>query len=133
MRTSPRRKDRTIENPKEMKSLLDRMAVGRLGLSTEDGPYVVPVNYVFAEGCIYFHSGHKGKKAEALRANPNVCFLVDEPGPQVTWERGCGITQIYESVLCFGKAEFVEKIADRRRILKMLIGKYVPDDIRSPF
>jgi nitroimidazol reductase NimA-like FMN-containing flavoprotein (pyridoxamine 5'-phosphate oxidase superfamily) len=115
-----------------MEALLDRMAVGRLGLSTEDGPYVVPVNYVFAEGCIYFHSGHEGKKVEALRANPRVCFLVDEPGPQVTWEQGCGISQIYESVMCFGKAEFVEEIAERRRILEMLIGKYVPGDNHVP-
>ena len=126
MRTNPRRKDRTIKDPRKMEALLDRMAVGRLGLSTEDGPYVVPVNYVFAEGCICFHSGHEGKKMEALRANPRVCFLVDEPGPQVTWEQGCGVTQIYESVMCFGKAEFVEEIAERRRILEMLIGKYVP-------
>jgi len=115
-----------------MEALLDRMPVGRLGLSTEDGPYVVPVNYVFAEGCIYFHSGRKGKKVEALRANPRVCFLVDEPGPQVRWEQGCGITQIYESVMCFGKAEFIEEIAERRRILEMLIGKYVPSDNHVP-
>jgi len=117
-----------MNDAREMKAFLDRMPVGRLGLSTEDGPYVVPVNYIFAEGCIYFHSAPKGKKVEALRADPRVCFVVDEPGPQVTWEKGCGITQIYESVMCFGKAEFVEKIAERRRILEMLVGKYVPGD-----
>jgi hypothetical protein len=121
-----------MKDPREMEALLNRMPVGRLGLSTEDGPYVVPVNYLFAEGNIYFHSGHKGKKMEALRANPSVCFLVDEPGPQVTWEQGCGITQIYESVICFGKAEFIEKIAERRRILEMLIDKYVPSDKHVP-
>lgn len=132
MRTSPRRKDRTITDAREMEALLDRMPVGRLGLSTREGPYVVPVNYVFAEGCIYFHSGPKGKKVEALRADPRVCFLVDEPGPQVIWEVGCGTTQIYESVMCFGKAQFVENIAERRRILEMMISKYVPGDKHIP-
>lgn len=132
MRTSPRRKDRTINDPRKTEALLDRMPVGRLGLSTKDGPYVVPVNYVFAEGCIYFHSGREGRKMEALQADPCVCFLVDDPGPQVTWEQGCGITQIYESVMCFGKAELVQDIAERRRILEMLIEKYVSDDNRVP-
>jgi nitroimidazol reductase NimA-like FMN-containing flavoprotein (pyridoxamine 5'-phosphate oxidase superfamily) len=132
MRSRPRRKDRTMKDLGEIEALLGRMAVGRLGLSTEDGPYVVPVNYVFDEGYVYFHSGHKGRKVEALRANPRVCFLVDEPGPQVTWDKGCGITQIYESVMCFGKAEFIEEIAERRRILEMLINKYVPGGNHVP-
>ncbi len=128
MKTSPRRKDRAINDAREMGAFLDRMAVGRLGMSTEDGPYVVPVNYIFAEGCIYFHSAPKGKKVDALRSDPRVCFVVDEPGPQVLWEKGCGITQVYESVMCFGKTEFIEKIAEKRRILEMLVEKYVPGD-----
>jgi len=128
MKANLRRKDRAMNDAREMEAFLSRMPVGRLGLSTEDGPYVVPVNYIFAEGCVYFHSAPKGKKVEALRADSRVCFVVDEPGPQVTWEKGCGISQIYESVMCFGKAEFVEKIAEKRRILEMLVGKYVPGD-----
>jgi len=126
MRRSPRRKDRTMNDSGEMDRLLDRMPVGRLGMSTDDGPYVVPVNFIYADECIYFHSGLKGKKVEALRTDPRVCFVVDEPGPQVTWEQGCGITQIYESVMCFGKAEFIKDISERRRILEMLISKYLP-------
>lgn len=121
-----------MKDRREMEALLERMPVGRLGLSTEDGPYVVPVNYVFAERCIYFHSGPKGKKVEALRADPRVCFLVDEPGPQVIWDVGCGTTQIYESVMCFGKAEFIEEIPERRRILETMISKYVPSDKHLP-
>ena len=37
--------------------------------------------------------------------------VVDEVGPQVTWEKGCGVSQIYRSVTCFGRAEFVEDAA----------------------
>ena len=109
-----------------MEALLHRHAVGRLALGTEEGPYVVPLNYLFADGCIYLHSGPQGKKIEALRADPRVCFLVDEPGPQVTWEHGCGISQVYESVMCFGKAEFVETLEEKRRILEMMVRDFVP-------
>lgn len=128
MRAEPRRKDRAMMDPGEMESLLNRGAVGQLALTTEDGPYVVPVNYLFADGCVYIHSGPKGRKIESLHADPRVCFLVDEVGPQVTWQHGCGISQIYESVMCFGRAEFVEGLEEKRRILEMMARKFVPAD-----
>jgi nitroimidazol reductase NimA-like FMN-containing flavoprotein (pyridoxamine 5'-phosphate oxidase superfamily) len=132
MKTEPRRKDRTMNTRQEMELLLDRMPVGRLAVTAEDGPYVVAVNYQFLEGCIYFHSGLVGRKIEALRADPRVCFLVDDVGPQVLWDKGCGISQVYESVVCFGKAEFVEDQSEKKRILESLVAKFVPADYSLP-
>ena len=132
MITEARRKERTMKGPEEMKALLDRMAVGHLAMTTRDGPYVVPVNYLFAEGCVFLHSGPKGRKVEALRNDPRVCFLVDEAGPQVRWDVRCGISQIYESVMCFGKAEFVEGAEEKRRILELMVRKFLPPDTPLP-
>jgi uncharacterized protein len=132
MKTEPRRKERAMKSPEEMKSLLERMAVGHLAMTTQDGPYVVPLNYLFAEGCIYLHSGPKGRKIETLRNDPRVCFLADDAGPQVRWDKGCGISQIYESVMCFGKAEFVERPEEKRRILEMMVRKFIPPDSPLP-
>jgi nitroimidazol reductase NimA-like FMN-containing flavoprotein (pyridoxamine 5'-phosphate oxidase superfamily) len=132
MKTEPRRKERTMKDPEEMKNLLDRLAVGHLAMTTQDGPYVVPVNYLFAEDCIYMHCGPKGRKIDALRNDPRVCFLVDEAGPQVRWDKGCGISQIYESVMCFGNAEFVEGGEEKRRILEMMVRKFLPPDSPMP-
>ena len=117
-----------MKTSRDMELLLERMAVGRLAVTTEDGPYIVPVNYLFSEGAIYIHSGQTGRKIEALQADSRVCFLVDEVGPQVVWEQGCGISQIYESVICFGKAEFVEDPVEKRRILEAMVRKFVPQD-----
>jgi nitroimidazol reductase NimA-like FMN-containing flavoprotein (pyridoxamine 5'-phosphate oxidase superfamily) len=126
MRIELRRKDRAMKTLQEMELLLERMPVGRLAVTTEEGPYIVAVNYLFFEGSIYFHSGLVGRKMEALRADSRVCFMVDEVGPQVLWEQGCGISQIYKSVVCFGKAEFVEGQVEKRRILEKMVQKYVP-------
>ena len=120
-----------MKTPRDMELLLERTPVGRLAVATEDGPYVIPVNYLFFEGNIYFHSGQAGRKMEALQADSRVCFLVDDVGPQVVWEQGCGISQIYESVICFGKAEFVEEPVEKRRILEAMVRKFVPSD--QPF
>jgi nitroimidazol reductase NimA-like FMN-containing flavoprotein (pyridoxamine 5'-phosphate oxidase superfamily) len=102
------------------------MPAGRLAVTTEEGPYIVAVNYLFLEGSIYFHSGLAGRKMEALRAGSRVCFMVDEIGPQVLWEQGCGVSQIYKSVVCFGKVEFVDDPLEKRGILGKMVQKYVP-------
>jgi nitroimidazol reductase NimA-like FMN-containing flavoprotein (pyridoxamine 5'-phosphate oxidase superfamily) len=115
-----------MKTSREMELLLERIPVGRLAVTTKDGPYIVAVNYLFFEGSIYFHSGLSGRKVEALQADSRVCFLVDEVGPQVLWEQGCGISQIYKSVVCFGKAEFVEGPIVKRGILERMVQKYVP-------
>jgi uncharacterized protein len=126
-----RRKERAMKTFREMELLLERMPVGRLAVTTQEGPYMVAVNFLFYEGSIYFHSGLAGRKMEALRADPRVCFLVDEIGPQVLWEQGCGISQVYKSVVCFGKAEFVEGQAEKRKILDKMMQKFVPPSYPS--
>lgn len=117
-----------MESAREMERLLERMPVGRLAVTTAEGPYAVAVNYLFREGSIYFHGALSGRKMEALRADSRVCFLVDEVGPQVMWERGCGISQIYRSVVCFGRAELVESPKEKKEILERMLRKYVPPD-----
>ncbi len=83
MTTEIRRKDRAMKTRREMENLLEEAAIGRLAVTTKDGPYVVPVNYMFFEGNIYFHSALTGRKIESIQTDPRVCFLVDEVGPQL--------------------------------------------------
>lgn len=126
MKTEVRRKDRVMESPQQMEQLLEQAAVGRLALVTEEGPYLVPVNFLFLGGSIFVHCAQAGRKFEALKADGRVCFEVDEAGPQVLSARGCGISQLYRSVICFGTASFVEDRAEKHAILTRMIEKYVP-------
>jgi nitroimidazol reductase NimA-like FMN-containing flavoprotein (pyridoxamine 5'-phosphate oxidase superfamily) len=132
MRTELRRKERAMKTTREMELILERMPVGRLAVTTEEGPYIVAVNFLFLEGSIYFHSGLSGRKMEALRADSRVCFMADEIGPRVIWEQGCGISQVYKSVVCFGRAECVEGGGEKRRILEKMVRKYVPPGYAFP-
>jgi len=128
MKAELRRKERSMNSQREMELLLERMPVGRLAVMTEEGPYIVALNHLFFEGSIYFHSAQAGRKIEALRADSRACFLVDDVGPQVLWAQGCGISQVYKSVICFRKAEFVEEPVEKRRILERMVQKFVPAD-----
>ena len=99
----------------EIGQFLTCARVGRIGLTLEEGPYVVPVGYGYAEGKIFFHTCREGTKMEALRSNPAVCFEVDE---------SLSDGSLTKSVIILGQAEIIE---DQKRMipyLQKLIDKY---------
>jgi nitroimidazol reductase NimA-like FMN-containing flavoprotein (pyridoxamine 5'-phosphate oxidase superfamily) len=61
----------------ECDALLSAGKYGRLGLSLNDVPYVIPISYVYFDGKIYLHSRGKGKKIDMVSMNSNVCFQID--------------------------------------------------------
>lgn len=74
---------------KQIDDLLARQVTGRLGCHAQGTTYVVPVNYVYRNGAIYAHSA-PGKKIDMMRANPKVCFEVDDIQNIFKWQ--CVIT-----------------------------------------
>lgn len=118
-----RRKDRQL-NTEETLSVLERGEHGILSTICKDGsPYGVPVNYVYFNGCIYFHCAkNAGLKLENIGNNANVCFTVvgkTELLPSKFSTR-------YESAILFGKARILAESEKREPLLK-LIEKYSPD------
>lgn len=81
-------------SPAGVDALLSRVHHARLGLVDEAGIYVVPVGFVYVEGCFWFHSG-PGRKARALARDPRCCLEVDEYDQQ---------TAAWSSVIAWGEA-----------------------------
>lgn len=131
MKFTVRRKDAEIKDRETMERLLDSMRIGRLGLTTDEGPYVVPMNYIYDKGCIYIHSAMKGRKIEALKKNSLVCFLVDDPGSLVVGDDACSLSQLFKSVMCFGHAEFVEEENEKKDILEKMVRKMISPDKKT--
>ncbi|KUG22627.1 pyridoxamine 5'-phosphate oxidase-related [hydrocarbon metagenome] len=63
--------------PEERMALLSNLRYGRLGMSLNNKPYVVPMSYVYHNDKIYLHSRKEGEKLKIARSNPRVCFQVD--------------------------------------------------------
>jgi len=119
-----RRKDREIVDPAEIGKIMGASQVGRLGLSMNDQPYVVPVNFAFDRDRIYLHCADTGMKLDFLRTNPRVCFEVDEslgviPGP-LPWLYGFA----YRSVIAFGTARILTDPEERTNATKLITAKY---------
>lgn len=61
----------------EIDELLREQVVGRIGCHVGGLTYVVPVIYAYDGDGLYVAS-IEGQKTRMMRANPNVCFEVDE-------------------------------------------------------
>jgi hypothetical protein len=61
----------------EIDNFMREQVVGRVGCYVDDQVYVVPVIYAWDGGCAYVYS-IEGQKVTMMRANPAVCFEVDE-------------------------------------------------------
>lgn len=75
------RADLEVLDREECLTLLVGEGVGRVGLSMDALPVVLPVNYVVDRGRIIFRTGHGTKLSAALRGAV-VCFEVDDIDPR---------------------------------------------------
>lgn len=108
----------------EIKELLGRLPVGRLGLCREDRPYVVPVHYLYQQDKLYFHGSKNGLKMDYLGANPRVCFEVDELISMTKAATACDFSTEYRSVIAYGEARLIEDTEEKRAIANKLTEKY---------
>jgi nitroimidazol reductase NimA-like FMN-containing flavoprotein (pyridoxamine 5'-phosphate oxidase superfamily) len=124
-----RRSDRTM-SAQDSVALLQRALVGRVAtIDAEGTPYVVPLNFVYEHRGrrIHLHlARQRGHLASNLEFSSKVCFEVDEPGPLVaTGDAGCNTDQVYESVVCFGRAKVIDDEREKERIARLFVRKYV--------
>jgi uncharacterized protein len=61
----------------EIDDLLHAQVVGRVGCHAQGLTYVVPVIYAYDGEAFYIYTV-EGRKVRMMRANPQVCFEVDE-------------------------------------------------------
>ncbi len=99
---------------------------GVLSVHGENGyPYGLPINYYYNEenGYIYFHSGKKGHKTDAINTNNKVSFCVYDGGYKKDGEWALNIS----SVIVFGKIYTVEDSEKANEIYRRLSLKFTTD------
>jgi nitroimidazol reductase NimA-like FMN-containing flavoprotein (pyridoxamine 5'-phosphate oxidase superfamily) len=118
------RTDKEITSREEIEDILKRGRVCHLGLCDNGIPYVVPVNYGYADGFLYVHSAGKGKKVEILRSNNLVSFNVCVDECLMESATACNWTMKYCSVTGTGKAYLVESRDDKNEALRLIMSHY---------
>jgi len=70
--------------PEQINAVLSSEVVGRIGCSSGGRTYIVPITYVYDGDAVYGHSAD-GLKIRMMRANPSVCFQVDQRENLANW------------------------------------------------
>jgi len=117
----------TIYGEQEKIDIINKSDVCRMAMVDENGlPYIVCMTYAFDGKYLYLHSGPKGKKIDILRKNNRLCveFSTDYQLYHQNEEVACSYSIKYRSVLLYGAVEFIEDVAEKTRMMNLIMQKY---------
>ena len=119
------KRERQVTDPEQIIRILDTAKVLNLGLSVNDEPYVVPMNYGYrmedGKLTLYLHSAVKGKKLDMIRANPKVFFSMDCDRMPFEGRVPCQYGIVYSSIMGRGTATLVEDVEEKKQAMSILM------------
>ncbi|GBF34996.1 pyridoxamine 5'-phosphate oxidase-related [Desulfocucumis palustris] len=111
--------------PGEIHKMLTEEKVGRLATLGGDGPYIIPMCFVWDNNVLYLHSRPKGTKIDNIISNPSICFEISRVDKWLPREKPCAYSINYRSVQVFGKARILPQGEEKVRALNLLSEKYL--------
>jgi nitroimidazol reductase NimA-like FMN-containing flavoprotein (pyridoxamine 5'-phosphate oxidase superfamily) len=129
------RADKIWSDEAAVNDFLLRAEVGHLTTMDSEGwPNTVPLDYVWHDQAIFFHTG-SGAKMEHLARNAKAAFAVTEALAPLTSEitsdnNPCRDTHLGRSVLIHGLARELAEPAEKLAGLNLIIAKYDPKAVR---
>ena len=119
------KRERQITDEKQILDILDTAKILHLGLSVDNEPYVVPMNYGYTmEGgnlTLYLHSALRGKKLDMIRSNPKVFFEMDCDLTPFEGKVPCQYGLAYSSLMGRGTARIVEDVEEKKKAMSVLM------------
>ena len=119
------KRENRVTDPAEIARILDTAKVLHLGLSVNDEPYVVPMNYGYTmeDGklVLYLHSAVKGRKLDMMQTNPKVFFSIDCDRMPFEGRVPCQYGLVYSSIMGRGTATIVEDVEEKKQAMTLLM------------
>ena len=119
---------REVTDEAQLRAIVERARVVHLGMSDEEGVFVVPMNYGFewpagaAAPTLWLHSAPAGRKVDAWRANPQVAVEIEVESGLIEGDYSCAYSFAFESVMAQGRVaealEDVDKLHGLERIME---------------
>ena len=107
--------------------ILRRELRGVLAVNGDDGyPYALPINHYYndEDGHLYFHSGKKGHKIDAMARDDRASFCCYDGGTPVPGDWALN----FKCVIVFGRLRVVEDQARALDISRRLSRKFTDDE-----
>ncbi len=128
-----RRLEHSTDDLIEIDEVLNQVQIGHLGIITENNyPRIVPLNYVWVDGAVYFHGALDGEKFQSFHKSPRVSFSAIIPYAMIPsyWsgkEYACPATSYFKSVQINGVIKIVDDLSDKAKYLNTIMIKYQPE------
>jgi len=132
-----RRQDREITGIDEKLEIISKCKICRIGLSENNHPYIVPLNYGFSYDneklALYFHCATEGKKIDIIKKNNNACFEIDCDTKLIEGQKACDYGYEFKSIIGFGKIIFLDTKNDKINGLNYLMKHQTGKDIKYDY
>jgi uncharacterized protein len=99
----------------EIEAFLESNLVGRIGCSSKNKTYVVPISYAYDDGNVYALT-QEGLKLDMMRQNASVCFEVDDMRDVGNWK----------SVIAWGIFKELVDDSEKQQAMKSLSQRVLP-------
>ena len=126
---------REVTETEALRQILEDCDVVRLGLTDEDGMFIVPVNFGYElseeNGArklqLYIHSAKEGRKAEAFVKHPVAVLEMDCGHEVITGEYTCSYSYAYRSIMGTGSVREVTAQEEKIHGLTLLMKHTDPE------
>ena len=126
---------REMKDPAVLKEILDECEVIRIGLTDEEGMFIVPLNYGYEfqeteQGqklTFYFHGSAQGRKADAIRENQDTAFEMDCRHSVIKGDYTCSYSFSYRSIMGNGKISELNTEDEKRSGLEKIMKHMAPE------
>lgn len=122
-----------IEDLQEIEKIILQCAVCFVGVSDKKGhPYVLPMNFGYADNEIFLHSAQEGFMIDVLNENNNACiaFCTESKLKYQHPDVACSYRMDSKSVICYGKIIFEENYEEKVKALDIIMRTYSEKNFR---
>ena len=123
-----RRNDKEITDRAEILDIVRAARFCRLAFCDGATPYIVPVNFGYADNALYIHCAPEGRKIDIIKQNSTVCFQMDTNLRLKEGERACDWSLDFRSVVGWGTAQILDDSAEIKEGLRVLMKQYSDGD-----
>jgi hypothetical protein BACCOPRO_00606 len=123
----PMRKAKRQRNADWAFDVFDKAPYVTVSMIRPDGtPYGLPLSLVRKDNLFYFHCAGEGEKLDCLKHNPIVSLsAVSKCTPKFEDDKQ-NFTEYFHSAIALGRAEIVEKRAEKVEALRLLCLRFLP-------
>ena len=115
-----------IEDKEKIDAIIKACRTCYLGLSINNQPYVVPMNFGYDGEYIYLHSGQEGRKWETMKQNPKACITFCL-GDELAWQDehvACSWRVKSQTIIAEGVLEFIDDMEEKEEIMHIFMKNY---------